>query len=275
MRCDVFAAGRILRDIIPGDSMGHFIAECSHDDPVRRPATGAEMLASWQKLAAHVTAPDWQRLVRPLLSEQLSARLAASARVLLHAGRHDEAYWLLVESIEENARNAEAVTLMNSFPKHVRRKRIQTRAAYACAAGICLGLLLIAFFAGRQSREWAFAPPLSVEKQREIKDRNAILAAAVRVPSPLFGTVPFRRDTASSGRLSGTLYLAARPASGRLSIDGEPVERITGYKTGITLAFGKHTLAWLDENGQIFWREKITMLPFETKIVSVAPSTHN
>jgi hypothetical protein len=58
-------------------------------------------------------------------------------------------------------------------------------------------------------------------------------------------------------------------------VDGEAVVHTMGYTGGITLASGRHTLCWLDENGRISWREKITMLPFEAKIVSVAAARKN
>jgi hypothetical protein len=269
LRCDVFAAGRIVRDIVPDETFAAFINGCTHDDPSRRPASGAEMLAQWQRVAPHITQPDWRRLARPLSSEQLSAKLAAAARKLLHQRRHDEAYWLLVESIEENPKNNEAISLMNSFPGHVRRQRMQKKITITAAVAACACLFFFAFWAGRNSRDWDIRTP-GAHRQKEKQDRSALLASALRGGTGIGGNVPLRLDTTSAERLCGTLYIAGRPASGKLSVDGEAVVHTMGYSGGITLAFGRHTLCWLDENGRISWREKITMLPFQAKIVSVA-----
>ncbi len=275
MRCDVFAAGRIMHDILPGDSFANFTAECTSDDPSERPASGAEMLALWQRIAPHITQPDWRRLARSLASEQLSAKLTGAARLLLHEGRQDEAYWLLVESIEENPKNVEAVSLMNSFPKYVQRRRVRRRITYAGAAAGCICLLLFAFVIGRHSRDWNTRGAALTVRIPSQNDRSTRLAWMMRTRSAGVGTVPFRCDSACAGRLSGTLYVASRPASGTLSINGTTVDRVTDYQSGIPLAPGKHALAWVDENGRVPWRGKITMLPFETKIISIAAVQRN
>ncbi|HUI92402.1 MAG TPA: serine/threonine-protein kinase [Chitinivibrionales bacterium] len=270
LRCDVFAAGRVIRDVVQDPAFAAFVDQCTHEDPSRRPASGAEMLAQWERVAPHVTQPDWKRLAKPLSSEQLSLKLAAAARQLLRERRHDEAYWLLVESIEENPKNNEAISLMNSFPGHVRRQRMQQRISIAAAIAACVCLLLFAFVAGRSSRDWDMrSRGGTVIRQRH--DGSALLASSLRGPAADAAgqTVPLRIDSSSVKRLCGTLFLAAKPAAGKLSVDGKPVVHTMTYSTGITLSFGRHTLCWLDDNGRITWREKINLLPFEAKIVSV------
>lgn len=228
------------------------------------------MLALWQRIAPHITQPDWRRLARSLSSEQLSAKLTGAARLLLHEGRQDEAYWLLVESIEENPKNVESVSLMNSFPKYVQRRRVRRRITYAGVAAGCACLLLFAFVIGRRSRDWNPGGALSAARIPFQNDRSARLSWMPRTRSAGVGTVPFRCDSASAGRLSGTLLVEAGPAFGTLSINGSTLDLSTGYRAGITLAPGKHTLAWVDAAGRVPWRGKITLLPFETKIVSIA-----
>lgn len=68
MRCDVFAAGKIVRDILSEDVCPSFTAQCISDDPSRRPSSGSEMLALWQESAPHIGMPDgaaWQGRSRP------------------------------------------------------------------------------------------------------------------------------------------------------------------------------------------------------------------
>ncbi len=275
MRCDVFAAGRIVHDILPRDTYAEFTAQCTSDDPAKRPASGAEMLALWQCAAPHIGQPDWRRLAQALSSEQLAVKLASAARLLLHDGREDEAYWLLVESIEENPKNVEAVSLMNSFPKYVQRKRVQRRIWYGSVVAICACLLLFAFVVGRHSRDWSMGGGPGLAGMPMHKDGTAMLAGALRARSVVTGRVPLRCDSSGCGRLCGTLLVAGGSPHGKLLINGVAMERVTEYQSGISLAPGPHSLAWLDENGRMQWREKIQMLPFETKIVSVAAAQRN
>jgi hypothetical protein len=107
------------------------------------------------------------------------------------------------------------------------------------------------------------------------KDGTAMLAGALRARSVVTGNVPLRSDSSGCGRLCGTLLVAGGSPHGKLLINGVAMERVTEYQSGIALAPGPHLLAWLDDNGRMQWREKIQMLPFETKIVSVAAAQHN
>jgi predicted Ser/Thr protein kinase len=274
LRCDVFAAGRILHEIVPGEQFAAFLGECTRDDPSKRPASGSEMLALWQRTAPHVGQPDWRRLSQALSSEHLSVKLASAAQLLLRGGREDEAYWLLVESIEENPKNTEAVGLMNSFPKYVQRKRLRRRIGYAAVACACACLLLFAFVVGRHSRDWT--PDNSAVSLRMSlhHDRTKTLASMLHAAGPAgdapAGNIPFRLDSTKCGRLCGTLYIPARPSHGKLLVNGAAVDRVTDYTSGIALPPGRHSLAWADEHGRLLWREKITMLPFEARSIAIA-----
>jgi predicted Ser/Thr protein kinase len=278
MRCDVFAAGKIVRDILSEDVCPNFTAQCISDDPSRRPASGSEMLALWQESAPHIGMPDWRRMARALSSQQLSTKLSKAAEALLRGGREDEAYWLLVEGIEENPKNSEAVSLMNSFPKYVQRKRIRRRIGYAVLATVCVCLLAGAFAAGRHSRDWVSQSIAASSSSIPHSGRVLTLASILRganTPTAASPAALFKYDSSVCGKLCGTLCLSGHPAVGKLFVNGAAIDRITSYSSGISLSPGKHVLSWIDESGTILWREKINMLPFETKVVAAASIQRN
>ncbi len=279
MRCDVFAAGRIVRDILSNDAYESFTAQCTSDDPAKRPASGSEMLALWQGVAPHIGQPDWGQLAQSLSSQQLSDKLAVAAKLLLHSGREDEAYWLLVESIEENPKNATAVGLMNSFPGYMQRKRLRRRIGYAAVACACACLLLAAFAVGRHSRDWTARAVADSVRMPVRSSRSVTLASVLRsagaAASSATAAVPFKSDSAGYSRLCGTLYVAGLPASGKLFVNGTAVENSAACSSGIALSPGRHFLWWIGQDGRMLWREKITMLPFEARTVSLAGAQKN
>jgi predicted Ser/Thr protein kinase len=274
MRCDVYALGKVLRDTLPEEHTSALSALCAHDTASKRPANAEAVLDMWKKDARDAgPAADWRVLSHDPTSYHLSEKLVAAARVLLSRGRQDEAYWLLVESIEENPAHTEAVLLMNSFPKYVAAKKKQRRLTYAVSIVLSVCLLLLAFVIGWNSRGWNGAGVADASRQRDAQDRFALIARALKSSSPAdfaAARAPLREDLARESPLKGTIFIAAHPLQGTLRVDGEPVEQRAGLPNGVMLSYGRHTLSWVDDNGKTLWREKINLLPFETMIVSMA-----
>lgn len=286
MRCDVFALGKILGTILPDGPSRELSALCAHEVAERRPATARAVIDMWEKsVPSPGPAADWRGLSREPTSYHLSEKLAGAAQVLLSRGRQDEAYWLLVESIEENPGNAGAVSLMNSFPKYVQAKKRQRRLTFGVSIALCACLLLIAFAIGWNSRGWDGGGVADASQRQNAKDRSALISRAMHQTLPAGRntiTVPLHDDISRESRLQGTVFIAAHPLQGALSVDGEPAEHqngkpkdspkdeFSGLPSGVMLPYGKHTIAWVDDNGKTLWKEKIDLLPFETMIVSMA-----
>jgi serine/threonine protein kinase len=278
MRCDVFALGKILRDIMADMPFEGLLSLCVSDHAEKRPADARVVLDLWEKSAPPLQGPcDWRTLSREPASQVLSEKLVDAARALLAGGRQDEAYWLLVESIEENPANAEAVLLMNSFPKYVAAKKKQRRTVFAGSIALFACLLLAAFLIGWHTRGWKGTGVADASKARDARDRSALIARALHPPpqapagSPAASSLPLHEGGSRESRLTGTVFISFHPRHGSLAVDNEPALGRPAEKVqGITLPFGTHTIAWVDDNGRTLWKEKINLLPFQTKIVSLA-----
>jgi predicted Ser/Thr protein kinase len=283
MRCDVFALGKILRDVLAEMPYDELCSRCTSDYAEKRPADARAVLDIWEKTPSSAPGPyDWRGLSREPASHILSEKLAEAARVLLAKSRQDEAYWLLVESIEENPGNAEAVLLMNSFPKYIQAKKKKRRMAYAGSFAFCICLLCAAFAVGWNSRAWDGGGVADASLRLNAKDRAEFIARAPGRPMAadiLKRGAVLHEAATGEGRLRGTVYITSHPLQGSLAVDGASASaaaarpKDAGAPEGMTLSYGTHTIAWVDNNGKILWREKINLLPFETKIVSMAAAS--
>jgi predicted Ser/Thr protein kinase len=283
MRSDVFALGKILRDVLAEMPFDDLWSRCASEHAEKRPANARDVLDQWDRAVPASTASreQWRGLSREPASHHLSEKLVDAARILLGRGRQDEAYWLLVESIEENPANADAVGLMNSFPKYVQAKKRQRRMAYAGAIAFCACMFFAAFVIGwnshaLNSRMWRGSIVADASRLRDAKDRSALIAGALERQPPSGAAVtsaPLREDCAEGSVLLGSVFVASHPLKGSLIVDGEPVAAgTTDNLAGVSASLpqGIHTIAWVDDNGKTLWREKVNLLPFETKIVSMA-----
>jgi hypothetical protein len=138
---------------------------------------------------------------------------------------------------------------------------------------------------GWNSRGWDGGAVADASLQRNAKDRSALIARALR-QAPHAGLsaaadAPLHEESSGSpsGPLQGTIFISSHPLQGFLAVDGETVARRSGDTTKgalqdapreIQLSYGMHTIAWVDNNGNTLFREKIHLLPFETRIVSMA-----
>ena len=171
---------------------------------------------------------------------------------------------------------------MNSFPKYVTAKKRQRRLTYAVSIVLCACLLFIAFAVGWNTRGWEGSGVADASQLQNAKDRSALIARALHTTlsgdRDAAARAPLHDDLSRESRLQGTVYIAAHPAQGALAVDGEPVEQqsgspkdsLVGLPAGVMLPYGRHTIAWVDDKGKTLWKEKIDLLPFETRIVSMA-----
>jgi hypothetical protein len=269
-RADVYSAGKVLKEILP-ERLGTWVADALlQDDPSRRPATGAELLEKWNRQVDQPTTPlQWDRLASSTTGKALSRMLLAATRQLLYAGRDDEAYWLLVECLEEDPDLGEAVALMSSFPREARQRARRRRAAIVVAAFLTILLAVGAFVAGRRSKS-ADVVARAVAAPRE--------GGAARLTSALgSGTVvraddlPLLSDSLKVDKLSGTLFIRSHPDKGGLIVDGTPIDPKVDLETGFPLSYGSHTVAWKSDAGVTMWRERVDILPFQTKGMDLVP----
>jgi hypothetical protein len=267
IRADVFSAGKVLLEIL-GKTESETVKKCLQAHPDSRIASGAALLDEWR--ASPHTRPTARECriiaVGNLSCEFLADRLVLAAKQLLYAHRNDEAYWLLVEALENNPEQSEAVRLMADFSRFSQKQRFGPGVRWSAAAAAAIAVSLIAFFAGRQSGGREFIPE-NIERP----------AAEARLPPPIpherasLGALALKEDRLTGSGLTGKILVVNLPPTGAFILDGKKIENRSTVASGMDLAYGRHTLAWFDEKNVPRWKERIMLLPFETKVVPVNP----
>ncbi|MBN2188798.1 MAG: serine/threonine protein kinase [Chitinispirillaceae bacterium] len=266
VRADVFSAGKVLYDILGDDIELPLVKKSLQAHPDCRLPSGVALLDEWRSSphAGSVTRDRGIAAAGELASELLATRLVAAARQLLFARRNDEAYWLLVEALEEDPQNSEAIRFMADFSRFSRTRLFNGRVRWATAAmaAVCIGTA--AFFLGRHS-----GTEMPVSDLTHAPDARLIETQRQTV-TPVAGPIVFRERPGVNDKLAGRIVVAGFPDEGSLRINGKKVDAHTVRTEGMELAHGSHLLTWADDRGAVRWKENVRLLPFETKIVPLA-----
>ncbi len=267
IRADVFSAGRVLGEILQGCPEAQMIIDrLTAEEPSRRPGCGAE-IRDLLREGGITEQPrlTWREVAEPCSSLRLSSDLVRAAQELLCAGRSDEAYWLLVESLEENPENADAVSLVNSFARFRRMGIRKKRLWYGAAATLALTLGIAGYMLGRESGTTVVVAP---EEGGNRSAPSELLLTPTPQQTP-HRRLPFLADTIHDAGLRGRVFIERLPEKGVLVVDYDTLLCRNVRVSGLFLKPGKHTLSLLAGNGNTWWRQKISILPFETKIISI------
>jgi hypothetical protein len=261
MRADVFSAGKVLRLLLNGTHAMSFTDKLLEEDPALRPASGIEVLEAWNKAQSLPPAlPGFETIAGRRVSALMSVKLTLASKELLFAGRNEEAYWLLVESLEENAENAEALELMSRFPRRA-RKTLRLVASFFAAAAI-IAALAGAFLVGKESAGGSGPLPFS----SQVKLRSTL---SINDETGPFGTIPLKEDSLKTGMLSGLIAVDRSLPGCVLYIDNIACVDTVELRNGIRLPKGEHDLSLVDSSGNRCWHRRVNLLPFQKKIISI------
>jgi serine/threonine protein kinase len=264
-RADLYSVGKILRTILADHPLSPITDRLLADNPQKRPASGTELLEQWNGLLERrPLLPSWEHIAATPAAEALAGNLFSAARYLLHGGREEEAYWLLVECLEQSPDMPEAIELMASFPREAKRRAARRRViGLSSAAAVCL-LLVAAFLTGRHSRERSI--PSTPSSPMEKRSLMRLSPSSLLEKNP---AIALKQDSSKSHLLTGTIIVQDNQHPGRILVDGTQVGRLR-ETSRISLAPGRHTLQLRLDNQGIAWRRTIDILPFEVKTISMS-----
>ncbi len=270
-RADLYSAGLILKEIQQQGRWQPLIDNLTSVHPEQRPASGQELLAQWENLMEVSTEPDWHKLAGDLSRESIAENLTAAAKELIQAKRYDEAYWLLVESLENNPDNAETLELISSVGQQPKKSFKRNTMLYAAAACILILMVLAAMYSERKT----VTPDNSLTNGPVTKYKVAALPGQPNalVQRNIAQSLPFLTEPISHDELNGKLYLVNYPDHGMLVINGDTVVAPKNLIHGIALPGSRYSLSWLRPDSTILWRERVTLLPFQKKVINMPKST--
>lgn len=269
IRADVFSAGKILTQILTGTAHALFAASACNVNPEVRPASGSELLRLWHEEtksalsdATKKTVPS-VNIVAELTATALSAQLLSGAKQLIYAHRHDEAYWLLVESIEEDSNNQEALSQLAGFQDQAGKSRKKRHSIIIGAAMATVTTL--AFLTGLFFRQTGQELKVSLATTTQMVSSKMLPFRAASAPQ---GTAKLRIDTLSGGSLSGQILLQHLPSNSTIIIDDDTI-RHRANEYSIRLPSGNHDIIILDDHTKLYWQGTVDVLPFQKKAVFI------
>jgi len=271
LRADLYSAGVIMREILGGEAWQPFIAMLTDIDPLKRPPSAALLIPRWNELkGGDIPPPDWVKTASDLSNKTVAEYCMLGAKELIGAARFDEAYWLLVESLEENPDNSEAVSLISRISGLRQKKKYARTALCYSAAGAVAALVILSFVAGRYVGN---APAgLSDFNQSVNKKILPFKTAFFRQKESISPDIAFMNDTAQAQALSGELVIVNHPKNGYLAINETMRYTAEQLAQKIVLPGNRYLLAWKDTDANTVWREKITLLPFQKKVINMPES---
>ncbi len=263
MKADLFALGRILRQLDLGSEWEIPITALLADNPLRRPESAFQFWTEWETKLAPRHSSDWKILIGQFTAQELSVHLMQATKNLLFAKREEEAYWLLSECLEENPDSLEALKMMEQFPSISQRKN---RIKKIWSVGILLGFmsaLALAFYFGKQSAKVRTFAVTSANKESRVllvlpHKSNEHLTKGLRLKEMVHG----------QNQLSGWVYIENPESCDRLFIDQRLLIPATA-RVGIPVVFGTHILFCRDKMGHDLQIEKMSLLPFQRKTFSM------
>ena len=270
MRADVFALGKVVLKILGGLDWPPVINACLEENPLSRPAHAVDVLTQWHQ-ASSSPAPTakWKNIIAPQASEALSKKLYEAANSLMQEGRDQEAYWLLVECLKENPDLPEAVALMQVFPGRSNKKKKKQRLLVALSSAACVVILIGAIFISNMlNTEKLFTE----DTMLQASDNQSLLIHRESQSQIIKNenTRHYMRDYAPTPSfLSANLVIASFPEGGTLYINDEENSLHRDKTNCFSLPNGLYTLVWKNKKDIIEWRERVSLLPFQTKALSI------
>jgi len=268
-KADLFALGTILHNLL-GGSLPSLASALTEIDPALRPADCVAFDAAWRAQALNVAdAETLRRFVQPNVSRHVGCLLTAAVRQLCAESRSEEAYALLIESLDEWPDNSEALDILQtSFSSPGRKPKSKLPLIYAAA---CLGItaLVAAYMLGARSPRSVDGVDIMAKLMENQRLDEALLSMS-RSQDRRPGAAAKLRITAPGTDLTGRLVVVNPGRTGALRINGLPLTRDTGSEASTRLSAGAHRVEWFDSTMHRSFGETVELLPFETKTISLA-----
>lgn len=264
---DVYAAGKVLMQLLPYNLSERITPALLADDPSLRVKDGSGILDRWNAvLGDNRPQPCSENTASLLNNLLLSNRLFASAKELMYNSREQEAYWLLVECLEHNPDHGDAISMMNRFPETLHQRRIRRILSGALTISVILLVVCISLLFFGSSIKLALSTT-QIRDNTDLKNIKMEMRKPFRKSAIIVGA--FRQTAPSTGTLCGIVQFTKVPSGANLIIDGISQPDTLDAFNGIALAPGVHSMILLNRDGSLIWKEHVRLLPFQTRRISI------
>lgn len=252
---DVYSVGMVLRGILDWGDAESFITKLLQVDPTKRLLSGEAVKNAWNTFSSDLIGGSTSfDKAETLTTEKISARLFEAAQMLIGDKRFNEGYDLLLESLDENPDNHEAVDLIARFST-LSRRTMKSFPLYI-AGGILITVAVVAaYITGMNTGKKGTIDLFSDENVKVYLKNDADFLPSV--------SVPVRQNDDKSGNLDGRIIIEVPEKTGHIVIDSN---QYTANSTiNVKVESGTHDIQWKEPDGKLIYRETVTILPFQTK----------
>lgn len=255
MCADVYSAGMVLKDILEGCDADQFTERLLVRDPAKRLSSGMEVKKVWNDYSSDLIGYDDSFSKAELkTADKISRRLSDAARLLIGSKKFNEGYDLLLEALEENPDNNDAVEQISRFGA-LSKRPYKSIPVYGVVS-IVIGLSVIASYKiGMDSGKKSII--------KSVTDQEVKVYLKGDDETEPVQSITVRQNDDRSGNLDGWIIIDVPVKKGFVFID------TVRYETNSTidekLRSGPHEIRWVDTDGTLLYRESVTLLPFQTK----------
>jgi len=261
LRADVYAMGKIIAELYGMQNLPEYVERCRAEYPENRFASAVAVLDN-------ITTPEsvvsWEEIAGSSTARILAQQLYSASVECIRGHDFEDAYELLVETIQTDPENHDALMLLDRFPSLHRRYTMFSRIALVSSGVIILVLLTIGILLLQpeklpDTQDSDMTSNNKIDPMVNLRSYNQTTMIDTLLQ---FREKPFRLPT-----LDGTLIVTSGYTDGVIIVDSAQIRTGGNYKSGI---FDKtHTLFWKNRNGDIRWRALVTVLPFEEKRIHI------
>lgn len=269
---DLYSVGMLFKELLTNERWDLLINKLTNVKPDQRQHSAKVLLEEWKRYTNKQNHFDWSSLTTNLFRKLLAENLVIAAKELLSKKRCDEAYWLLVESLENNPDNPEILSLIGSVGQLPEKNRFPVVFTYILTFCVAVVLILMGFFYGRKSVETSDFH--TCIKQKDPKVTTLFGKKTLAQRNSMLDKLPFLAKHEQLPLLSGKLYLVNYPDFGHLLITTRGTFSPNTITNGIILPGADYSISWRDSNNTVIWKEKIVLLPFQKKVINMPSLTH-
>ncbi len=266
-KADIYSLGMVIAELFDNADLPSCVQVALSKDPDKRYATAQEFLVAWENCISD-SSSNWREIAARNADDLLAAQLLSGVKSLLKRGRKDEAYQLLIECIKVNPENPAAIELMEHFPmhdQHVKVTIVKSLLVIVTLSCCIAGLLYVSNLKGKKNSFEA------------AKANSAGDSKSISVESPMWHNgsydrmLPLKDLHSDCKAISGRMYIAECPNDGHLLIDDNRTISDTGA-FNFSFPLSEHKCLFESPDGNIVWKEVITILPFEEKRIWIKRS---
>ncbi|MBD3421629.1 MAG: protein kinase [Chitinivibrionales bacterium] len=266
---DIYACGKVLKALGLMEIHQHLQA-CINEQPDERPDSARAVLELWQESGAQVQSVFWKQIAGTATAEFYSRTLYRASHKEKSLRREDNAYKLLIESLQENPDNEDAIAAIEHFkPSHHHHRFVSAKLSVIVAVCMAAGIAAVYLLAFGTTFKQAGSTFTSADTIGKITISHSRKRRAIKLlPTGAAFKVPEVDNTALKGGL--TIYTENSEATALANgVKYEP-DRLGLIR--LDLDYGAHLVTVLDSTDAIVQRERIRLLPFETKAIAVGNS---